>query len=133
MSIKHHEHQTTRKSHRIGERRLRDVVVDEDRRESKDRRGFLEELRRLFLGDRRKENQPVEIEQRVAPRRNYADQRRSLRDRRMVDAATDPTRERRKAARRQKEIERLSALDPTLSAQIAPQEVEDDLNRKHHK
>jgi hypothetical protein len=46
---------------------------------------------------------------------------------------TDPTRERRKAARRQKEIDRLAALDPTLSAQIAPQEVEDDLNRKHNK
>ena len=46
---------------------------------------------------------------------------------------TDPVRERREAARRQTEIDRLAALDPTLSAQIAPQEVEDSLNRKPHK
>jgi len=131
MSRKHSPHRTH--SHRVSDRRLQDVVVDEDRRESKERRGFLEELRRIFIADRRKETVEVEIEQRIAPRRNYADQRRSLRDRRMVDVATDPTRERRKAARRQKEIDRLAALDPTLSAQIAPQEVENDLNRKRNK
>ena len=131
MSRKHHPHRTH--SHRIGDRRLKDEVVSEDRRHKKERRGFLEELRRIFIGDRRKEDTPVDIEKRVAPRRNYSDQRRTIRDRRLVDMTTDPTRERRKAARRQKEIERLSALDPTLSAQIAPQEVEDDLNRKHHK
>ena len=131
MSRKHHPHRTH--SHRLGDRRLKDVVVSENRRSQKDRRGFLEELRRLFIGDRRREDTPVEIEQRIAPRRNYSDQRRSIRDRRLVDMTTDPARERRKAVRRQAEIDRLSALDPTMSAQIAPQEVEDDLNRKHHK
>ena len=129
MSRKHSPHRTH--SHRVSDRRLQDVVVDEDRRSQKDRRSLWAELRRLFIGDRRKEDTPVEIEQRIAPRRNYSDQRRSLRDRRMVDAATDPVRERRKATRRQAEIDRLAALDPTLSAQIAPQEVENDLNRKH--
>ena len=131
MSRKHHPHRTH--SHRLGDRRLRDEVVAEDRRSQKERRGFLEELRRLFIGDRRKETVEVEIEQRVAPRRNYSDQRRTIRDRRLVDMPNDYTTDRRQAARRASEIERLAKLDPLLSAQIAPQEVEDDLNRKHHK
>ena len=131
MSRKHHPHRTH--SHRLEDRRLQDVVVDEDRRHKKERRSLWAELRRLFIGDRRKETVEVEIEQRVAPRRNYSDQRRSIRDRRLVDMTTDLARERRKAARRQAEIDRLAALDPTLSAQIAPLEVENDLNRKHHK
>ena len=129
MSRKHSPHRTH--SHRVSDRRLKDVVVDEDRRRSrKDRRSLWAELRRLFIGDRRREDTPVEIEQRIAPRRNYSDQRRSIRDRRLVDMVPDAARERRKAARRQAEIDRLSALDPTMSAQIAPLEVENDLNRK---
>ena len=39
----------------------------------------------------------------------------------MIDMEPDAARERRKAARRQAEIDRLAALDPTLSAQIAPE------------
>ena len=128
MSRTHHEHRTH--TRRIGDRRLKDVVTDfDDRRVNKDRRGFWEEVRRLIF-DRRQEEQDVEVDMRVKARRtSYRDQRRTIADRRMVDMATDATRERRKAARRQAEIDRLAALDPTLSAQIAPDYVERDLNK----
>ncbi len=128
MSRTHHEHRTHNK--RLGDRRLKDVVTDfDDRRKAKDRRGFWEEVRRIIF-DRRQEETEVEIDRRLKARRtSYRDQRRTLADRRMVDMATDTTRERRKAARRQAEIDRLAALDPTMSAQIAPDYVEKDLNR----
>ena len=48
----------------------------------------------------------------------------------MVEMAI--THDRRKAKRRQAEIDRLKAIDPTIDLQIAPQHVEDDLNR-HNK
>ena len=103
MAKTHHEHRTH--TRRIGERRLKDVVTDfDDRRKAKDRRGFFEEVRRILFDRRQSETPDIEIERRVSARRtSYRDQRRTLADRRIVDMATDATRERRIAARREKE------------------------------
>ena len=125
-------HYSNRRLRSLTDRRIKDRIEEldfEDRRENKERRSFIDDVRR-FLFDRRGEAKEVDVERREHQRRNYVEQRRQLRDRRMVEMAI--THERRKAARRQAEIDRLKAIDPTIDLQIAPQYVEDDLNR-HNK
>ncbi len=103
MAKTHHEHHTH--TRRLGDRRLRDVVTDfDDRRKIKeDRRGFWADVRRVLF-DRRQEEQEVEVDRGGKARgTRYRDQRRTLADRRIVDMATDVTREKRIAARREKE------------------------------
>ena len=126
------KHYSSHRRRSLTDRRLQDRIEEldfEDRRDNKERRSLIEEVRR-FLFDRRGEAKEVDVERREHQRRNYVEQRRQLRDRRMVEMAI--THERRKAARRQAEIDRLKAIDPTIDLQIAPQYVEDDLNR-HNK
>ena len=126
------KHYSSHRRRSLTDRRLQDRIEEldfEDRRENKERRSFIDDVRR-FLFDRRGEAKEVDVERREHQRRNYVEQRRQLRDRRMVEMAI--THERRKAARRQAEIDRLKAIDPTIDLQIAPQYVEDDLNR-HNK
>ena len=104
MAKTHHEHHTH--TRRLGDRRLRDVVTDfDDRRKNKEeRRGFWADVRRILFDRRQSETPDIEIERRVSARRtSYRDQRRTLADRRIVDMATDATREKRIAARREKE------------------------------
>ena len=126
------KHYSSHRRRSLTDRRLQDRIEEldfEDRRENKERRSLIEEVRR-FLFDRRGEAKEVDVERREHQRRNYVEQRRQLRDRRMIEMAI--THERRKTARRQAEIDRLKAIDPTIDLQIAPQYVEDDLNR-HNK
>ena len=126
------KHYSSHRRRSLTDRRLQDRIEEldfEDRRDNKERRSLIEEVRR-FLFDRRGEAKEVDVERREHQRRNYVEQRRQLRDRRMVEMAI--THERRKTARRQAEIDRLKAIDPTIDLQIAPQYVEDDLNR-HNK
>ena len=126
------KHYSSHRRRSLTDRRLQDRIEEldfEDRRENKERRSIIEDVRR-FLFDRRGEAKEVDVERREHQRRNYVEQRRQLRDRRMVEMAI--THERRKTARRQAEIDRLKAIDPTIDLQIAPQYVEDDLNR-HNK
>ena len=126
------KHYSSHRRRSLTDRRLQDRIEEldfEDRRENKERRSFIDDVRR-FLFDRRGEAKEVDVERREHQRRNYVEQRRQLRDRRMVEMAI--THERRKAARRQAEIDRLKAIDPTIDLQIAPQYVEDDLHR-HNK
>ena len=123
------KHYSSHRRRSLTDRRLQDRIEEldfEDRREGKERRSLIEDVRR-FLFDRRGEAKEVDVERREHQRRNYVEQRRQLRDRRMIEMAIET--ERRKAARRQAEINRLKAIDPTIDLQIAPQYVEDDLNR----
>ena len=126
------KHYSSHRRRSLTDRRLQDRIEEldfEDRRENKERRSLIEDVRR-FLFDRRGEAKEVDVERREHQRRNYVEQRRQLRDRRMIEMAVET--ERRKTARRQAEIDRLKAIDPTIDLQIAPQHVEDDLNR-HNK
>ena len=123
------KHYSSHRRRSLTDRRLQDRIEEldfEDRREGKERRSLIEDVRR-FLFDRRGEAKEVDVERREHQRRNYVEQRRQLRDRRMIEMAVET--ERRKAARRQAEIDRLKAIDPTIDLQTAPQYVEDDLNR----
>ena len=123
------KHYSSHRRRSLTDRRLQDRIEEldfEDRRENKERRSLIEDVRR-FLFDRRGEAKEVDVERREHQRRNYVEQRRQLRDRRMIEMAVET--ERRKTARRQAEIDRLKAIDPTIDLQIAPQYVENDLNR----
>ena len=123
------KHYSSHRRRSLTDRRLQDRIEEldfEDRRENKERRSLIEDVRR-FLFDRRGEAKEVDIDRREAQRRNYVEQRRQLRDRRMVEMAVQ--KERRKAARRAAEIQRLREIDPGIDMILGPQEVENDLNR----
>ena len=125
-------HYSNRRLRSTTDRRLKDRIEEldiEDRRESgKERRGLLGDIRR-FLFDRRSEIKNVDIDRREVQRRNYVEQRRQLRDRRMVEMTVQN--ERRKAARRTAEIQKLREIDPGIDMILGPQEVENDLNRRN--
>lgn len=125
-------HYSNRRLRSTTDRRLKDRIEEldiEDRREKgKERRGLLDDIRR-FLFDRRSEIKNVDIDRREVQRRNYVEQRRQLRDRRMVEMTVQN--ERRKAARRTAEIQKLREIDPGIDMILGPQEVENDLNRRN--
>ncbi len=124
-------HHSNRRLRSTTDRRLKNRIEEldiQDRRERKERRGLIEDLRRMLF-DRRVEEIPVEVEQREIPRRDRTENRRQTRDRRLIEI--EVKNERRKSARRQAEIERLIELEPSVSTYLAPQEVENDLNRRN--
>ena len=123
------KHYSSHRRRSLTDRRLQDRVEEldfEDRREGKERRSLIEDVRR-FLFDRRGEAKEVDVERREHQRRNYVEQRRQLRDRRMIEMAVET--ERRKNARRAAELKELREIYPNIDQWIGSNEVEKDLNR----